>query len=541
MGVHTMELRQLCWIRWYHPLPCSRPKIMPRAHLKRDVAIRVRYNDVTSFGSPTTQRPEESIRSLFGPLFDYANGNKFDELIRSAPRLLQAVVEEAGFAQVCERQATPDWRIRPEVLFPDPALAVPRWLAFFREIDDEGLEASLPMDAWAQAHDLVAQLIGTGHDLDDPSLDPEMRRLLMSLMERGLVEEDMVAERYDEPVATLAESDLTFIGHNTVAVRSGDTCVIIDPFFFPHSSSFPSSYQPLGPRELGLAQAILITHSHPDHFDPASLLQLPRDTRIIVPQVARESLLSIDMLRRSRELGFRKCETLPWHASTVVGDIEIHSLPFYGEQPTDSLTLHPDVRNVGNTYVVRTPRFSLALVSDTGRDGAGDMKDVAAQWHWKNGPVDVVLSGYRGWITYPVQLLFSSVSRYILFVPPCLWDARFRLMNDVDDAVDVAERWGARYFIPYGDGGAPWHWSIGLGPNLETKGMEHPDFDPFPERAMQAARCRVRREGSTCGSAVETLLLRPGDSIQGLPRSANVMRVPGYAWSFGETFATGRE
>jgi hypothetical protein len=168
------------------------------------------------------------------------------------------------------------------------------------------------------------------------------------------------------------------------------------------------------------------------------------------------------------------------------------------------------------------------------------MKDVAAAWHRRNGPVDVVLSGYRGWITYPVQLLFSSVGRYILFVPPCLWGARFRLMNGVEDAVDLAERWGARYFIPYGDGGAPWHWSIGLGPNLETKEAEHPDFDPFPERAIHAARCRVRRAGVICGSNVETLLLRPGDSIRGLPGSVKVVRVPGFAWPFGETSETGK-
>ena len=515
---------------------------MPRVHLSRNVAIRVRYDDATGFGSPTTQRPEESVRSLFGPLFEYESGTRSEELIRDAPRLLQRVVDDAAFATICDRRPGGDWQIRGEMLFPDPDLARPKWLEFFREADGEGLEATLSEDGWVQAHNLVAQLVNSGCDLSDPGADADMRQLLTAMLETGLVQNDGESEggAHTESVATLAASDLTFVGHNTVAVRSGETCIIVDPFFFPHSSSFPSSYQPLGPRELGPVHAILITHSHPDHFDPASLLQLPRDTRLIVPEVPKETLLSIDMVRRARELGFTKCESLPWYKSTRVGEIEVHSLPFYGEQPTDSISLHPDIRNVGNTYVLRTPRFSLALVSDTGRDGNGDMKDVAALWHQRNGPVDAVLSGYRGWITYPVQLLFSSVARYILFVPPCLWGARMRLMNGVDDAVDVAERWGARYFIPYGDGGAPWHWSIGLGPNLETKEGEHPDFDPFPERAIDAAKCRVRRAGVVCGSAVETLLLHPGDSIRALPGPLNVVRAPGFAWSFGESLQSAK-
>ena len=79
----------------------------------------------------------------------------------------------------------------------------------------------------------------------------------------------------------------------------------------------------------------------------------------------------------------------------------------------------------------------------------------------------LVFSGYRGWQLYPFQLLFSSVSRFLLFVPPSLWSTRQQLMNSVDDAIDVAEGWGARYLVPYADGGAPWYWDIGLGPRLD--------------------------------------------------------------------------
>ena len=45
-------------------------------------------------------------------------------------------------------------------------------------------------------------------------------------------------------------------------------------------------------------------HAHGDHFHLGSLLQLPRDTRIFVPFVERESLFSTDCVLRLNQLGF---------------------------------------------------------------------------------------------------------------------------------------------------------------------------------------------------------------------------------------------
>jgi len=152
--------------------------------------------------------------------------------------------------------------------------------------------------------------------------------------------------------------------------------------------------------------------------------------RLIVPRVERETLLAIAMAERLRELGFAEVQVRDWWQSTRVGDIQMHALPFYGEQPTESDVLHPALRNVGNTYLVRTPRFSAAFLADSGRDGQGDVKQVAARARAEFGAVDVVFSGYRGWVTYPAQLLFSPVSRFLLFVPPWLWAARQQLNDD---------------------------------------------------------------------------------------------------------------
>jgi hypothetical protein len=181
--------------------------------------------------------------------------------------------------------------------------------------------------------------------------------------------------------------------------------------------------------------------------------------------------------------------------------------------------------------VVQAPEWSAAFLADAGRDGLGDVRAVANRWREEHGRVDIVFGGYRGWTTYPAALVGSSVGRYVLFVPPSQWPVRQRLMNDAEDLVDTAELFGASWIVPCAAGGAPWHWSIGLGPRLDGGGVEDPDFDPYPERVSEAA---VRRSGEGDGIAsgrrASVLPLHPGDAVHGLPNAARIVRTPGHAW-----------
>jgi L-ascorbate metabolism protein UlaG (beta-lactamase superfamily) len=347
--------------------------------------------------------------------------------------------------------------------------------------------------------------------------------------------QEMLEAAAGATVATpaLAGVDLTFVGHNAVLVCSGSTRILLDPLLLAGGQSFPATYQPLQVRDLPPLDAVLITHSHRDHFDIASLVQFAPDTRLVVPRVERETLLAAHMADRAREVGFTYVTELDWWQSLRIGDVEVHALPFYGEQPTDGEMLHPAIRNAGNLYLVRTPRLSAAFLVDAGRDGQGDVRQVAAQARERYGPVDVVFSGYRGWLTYPVQHIFSSVARYILFVPPAQWTVRQQIMNTADDALDVAERWGARYLVPYADGGAPWYWRIGLGPRLDAERSEVVAFDPVPERVAEAAANRTQTpDGRILSSPVSVLLLRPGDAVYDVAHGAHVRRPPGHAWPY---------
>jgi L-ascorbate metabolism protein UlaG (beta-lactamase superfamily) len=502
---------------------------MAALRLRRTVQIAVEYDDRTPFGSPVGDRIDAGVRALFAPLVDHVQQRGFQGLVDAAPVLLAKVVGSEAFAQVAEPDGIGAWRLRLEILYPAISQAPPRWLSLTCADSGKGLRVAVARDYWPRTHALIALLAGGG-GCDAEALDSEQRTLLAAMQR-----EDLVAESEPVPDPGLAESDLTFLGHNTVVLRSRTTRVVIDPFLLAGGEAYPADYQPLQVRDVGPINAVLITHSHRDHFDAASLLQFPPQTRIVVPRVERETLLAVAMEQRLRELGFTHVTVLDWGQAIKVGDVDIHALPFYGEQPTEGQVLHPDIRNMGNTYLVCTPSFSSVYLADSRRDGMGDGRQVALETRAALGPADVVFSGYRGWLTYPAQLLFSSIARFLLFVPPQLWGVRQQLMSSPEEAVDNAECWGARVLVPYADGGAPWHWAIGLGPRLDEEATEFAGFDPFPERVLEAARQRTQGpDGAKLASSVLPLLLRPGDSVLDVAGDCRRLRLPGHAWPYPE-------
>jgi L-ascorbate metabolism protein UlaG (beta-lactamase superfamily) len=497
--------------------------------LRRDVRISVLYEDRTLFGSPITTRPEETVASVYAPVLSHVQQHGDGEVVRLGPALLDEVVRSDAFRALAEPHADGTWRLRPEVLYPEVRACSPSRVKLTR--GERTIGTDVPIAAWPDLHTLIAGLAGDG--LASDAGGGQTAQLLEAMDRAGLLEST------DNGAPAAVGGDFTFLGHNTVVVQSGTGTVIVDPWLRPGSERYPSAYQPLQLRDFPRIDAAVITHSHPDHFDPPTLLTLPRSTRIIIPKLERETILSTRMADRLRELGFTDITELEWWDSTRVKDIDIVALPFHGEQPTDGDQLHPDVRNAGNTYFIRTPRGSAAFLADSGRDGAGDARQVAARARLEVGSPDFLFVGYRGWLIYPVQLVNSSVGRYILFIPPHLWGVRQRLMTTADETIDLGEIWGAGHVVPYADGGAPWFWDINLGPRLDEAAREDKAFDPFPERVAEAARTRTEGANAMLGSTVEVLVLRPGDAIIGAQPPA-IERMPGFAWPYSEALTPTR-
>lgn len=509
--------------------------------LKPDTILEISYLDKTTFGSPVGTKPDETARRAFAPLMARMaqQGVRIRDYIQRAD-VLDEIRAGWLFRAITLPAADGSWRVREEALYPALAEARPFSLTAKASGAEVGTCVRLPPSHWPDAHAAISALYGAGlGESEMAAMHPDIQCVVKGFLDRGLatIEDRSWIEKY----RPLERSDLTFVGHNAVVIRDGPTTIILDPFMRATSRDYPDGYQPLQVSQLGRLDAVLLTHSHPDHFDPASLLRIPATTAIYVPAVERESLLTVDLAYRLRELGFTNVHVLAWNDVTKIGEIEIRALPFYGEQPTDSHWVHSEVRNQGCTYLIKTSTWSGTFLADSGTDHAGNVKDMASEYRKKWGPVDMVFCGYRGWMTYAAQLLGSSVARYMLFIPPEFWGIRMHLMSTIDDALDVAERWGARYLCPYGDGGAPWYWNIGLGPRLDGTGTENAQFDPFPERVVAAAAARsLTVDGQHVHSPTEVLLLRPGDSLDHISAATGptCLRHPGHAWCFGNRDGT---
>ena len=336
-----------------------------------------------------------------------------------------------------------------------------------------------------------------------------------------LLREAKWLERATEPDTS---HDGVFVGHNTTLLRGKRGAVLVDPYFRPSDDIDLPGFQPMQARDLGKVDAVVITHSHGDHFHLGSLLQLPREVRVFVPAVERESLFSTDCAARLRQLGFEHVEALKPGDARMVEDVRVRALPFFGEQPTDQRGVH-GVFNVGSTWLVETPKVRAAFFADTGHDVRGDMKQVCAKER-----ADVLFCGVRGFKLKPIFLGFTTLDAFLVDVPRDLLDVPQQLMADPVTAVDYAKRLGAKSLVPCADGGAPWYWREGMGPKYPgfpgapVEGASpyesNEDADPFPEQVVAQAK----------GMRVD--LLRPGSHFEVTKRGLVGSSAPPFVWPF---------
>jgi L-ascorbate metabolism protein UlaG (beta-lactamase superfamily) len=288
--------------------------------------------------------------------------------------------------------------------------------------------------------------------------------------------------------------------HASVLLSGGGFGVIADPHF-------QSEYEPPTlrntfryPDVASQINAALITHSHADHFDIPSLMMLPRTTPIVVPRVPRANILAPDMKAMLQDIGFSSVIEGAWHSTVIKSDgLEVIALPFFGEQPLRHE--HPrdiQLRSWGNTYLVRTARYSAWLLVDAGADASGSMQETAHEVRRRHGPVDFVLSNLR---EFYVGTGCSS-PRYIAgggHYWMCLTGEqmqRFHLMNEdlltlgPAGVAEVARIVGAKYVLPYA------HWWRDLG---------------TPDPGEDQIADEVRRCLASCRT--EVLGWRPGDAL----------------------------
>ncbi len=445
--------------------------------------------------------------------------------MKQAASLIAALEETPRYAALCldGPRRLGRRRIRKEFLYPDPQLTKPRHLHIRK--GEIGVDVSVRERQWPEVIELFSTIAGG-------ISRQELRLFRKAAVTKEIIDLLNVAECFEphsEPSST--KCDIVYVGHNTTLVRSQQASVLVDPYFRPASEVDLPNYQPMQPKDVGRIDAVVITHSHGDHFHLGSLLQLPRTTRFFVPPVERENLFSTDCALRLRQLGFQNVEALAWGERRLVRDVEMTALPFFGEQATCGETVEPRLRNIGSTWHIRTPKFAAAFFADSGFDATGDMRTVAKSLR---GQVDYLFCGVRGFRLAPIFFGFTTLDAYLVNVPRNALTQSQQLMADAPSAFEYARLMGAQYLVPCADGGAPWYWREGMGPRYQGypgtpyEGASHfdenPDADPFPENVVKMIH---RRTGDPL-----PITMRPGEILTH-SRTCRIESAPGpFRWPF---------
>lgn len=113
------------------------------------------------------------------------------------------------------------------------------------------------------------------------------------------------------------EVRVTFVGHATVLVAMDGLRILTDPFLRRGLGPL-ARHGPLpDPAALGPIDLVVLSHAHPDHFDPRSLAMLQGEPVLVVPR---------GLARLARAGSWERVVELTDGRSTTVGPLEVHAV-----------------------------------------------------------------------------------------------------------------------------------------------------------------------------------------------------------------------
>jgi L-ascorbate metabolism protein UlaG (beta-lactamase superfamily) len=264
--------------------------------------------------------------------------------------------------------------------------------------------------------------------------------------------------------------------HASLFFQDGPTGIIVDPHFHSTYDSAPGpgiDYAEVN----GHVSAILISHSHEDHFHLSSLAMFPKNTLILVAKVPRPTVICPNMADLLRQCGFTNVVEAEWYKTNLqVANMKIWTFPFYGEQPLETeYPRFPDLRNWGNTYVVEVNGVKTWFLIDSGQDITGAMVDVASRIRETLGPVDIILSNLRAFKPYSPFYINCGLNWLTLAYDqiPGLTHRPDCLTLGTAKVAKICKIVGATLYLPYA------HWWGGIG-EVGDSGLDTPDQEEEP-------------------------------------------------------------
>ena len=153
-------------------------------------------------------------------------------------------------------------KLRPEFLYPDAGVVRPAALAVHTAA---GASQSIALD-----HNIIPELAAWVGEFHQGAARPTV--VAAARLFDALTACDAFTDA--APPAALAAEGATLCGHACVRLAAAGTRLLIDPFlpgFDPRTDdSAAKLYRQFSLHEIA-ADAVLISHSHPDHFDPGTL------------------------------------------------------------------------------------------------------------------------------------------------------------------------------------------------------------------------------------------------------------------------------